>query len=58
MEDIIHAQHEGMFGLEENLLLILCVLNLFLVNKDVFVDPLHRIEIPIMLVNDQKHLAE
>lgn len=40
-EHVIHRQDEGMVGLEQNILLIFGVLDLFLVDENIFVDTFH-----------------
>jgi hypothetical protein len=44
--------------LEENIFLVLSVLNLFLINEDIFVDSLHSIELTSILVGYQKNLSK
>jgi hypothetical protein len=44
--------------LEENIFLVFSVLNLFLINEDIFVDSLHSIELTSILVGYQKNLSK
>lgn len=58
LEHVIHTQHEGMLGLEEDFLLILGVLDLLFVNQDILIDPLHCIKLAVVLVDHQEYLTE
>ena len=45
LENKVHRVDERMRSLKENLLLIFNVLDLFLLEEDVFVDAFHRVEL-------------
>ena len=47
-----------MICLEENVLLVLDVLNLFLLQEQVFVDALHRVHFPHLAIVDKENLSE
>ena len=47
-----------MICLEENVLLILDVLNLFLLQEQVFVDALHRVHFSHLAIVDKENLSE
>ena len=54
----IHAENEWVIGLEENVLFVLRILDLVLVYQNVFVDSLHCIHSPRLLINYQEHLSK
>lgn len=47
-----------MTGLPEDVLFVLGILDLLLINKNIFVDPLHRVKLATVLIDHQEHLAE
>ena len=57
-EDVVHGQNERVVRLKQNIFLVFRVLNLLFVNQDVFVYPLHRIQLFVLRVDDQEDLSE
>ena len=58
MKHEIHRVDEGVICLEENVLLILDVLHLFLLQEQVFVDALHCVHFPHLAIVDKENLSE
>jgi len=58
LEDIVHAQNEGVVGLEEDVFLVFSVLDLVLVDQHVLVYSLHRVHLLGLGANDEEYLAK
>lgn len=43
LKDKVHAQHEWIISLEQNIFLILSILHLVLIYENIFIDSLHSI---------------
>ena len=58
LENVLHMVHKWMVGLEENLLLDLDVFYLVLLEDDVLIQALHRVNLPVLLIFNQEDFAE
>ncbi len=58
LEDIIHADEEGMSHLQEDLLLKTEVFKLFIIDDDVFPNTFHGINLLLLVMLNQEHFTE
>ena len=58
LEHVLHSHNERMGNVEKNVFFELDIVELLVVNDDIFPDALHRVELPIPVVLDEEDLAE